>query len=139
MTIYNGVENSRITVDEEVSVNGIAAGGATVKDAGSLHVAGVISGPLTVEGGGFASLAGVTSGPVAVEAGGIIDVTGMLTGPVDTNDGELRAAVGSVIHSKTLNSDGDFVAAGGSVSINSESPRFRLVGTGTRLSVVKPD
>ena len=139
MTNYSGVENSGITVDIEVCVNGIAAGGATVNDAGSLHVAGVISGLLTVKSGGFASLAGVTSGPIVLEAGGVIDVTGVLTGPVEINDGELRAAVGSVIHGRTLTSAGDLVAASGSVSINSKSPRFRLTGTGTRLSIVKPD
>jgi hypothetical protein len=85
-------------------------------------------------------VSGVASGAVVLEAGGIIDVTGVLQGPVLTNNGELRAAVGSVIHGKTVSSTGDFAAAvGGAVVITPATPRFRLIGTGTDLSVSTPE
>jgi hypothetical protein len=140
MTKYNGVERSRITVNTDMSVSGVAEGGATVEDAGILHVFGVISGPLAVEGGGYASVSGVASGTIVLEAGGIIDVTGVLQGSVLTNNGELRAAVGSVIHGRTVTTTGDLVdMVGGSVVITPETRRFRLIDTGTYLSVSTPE
>ena len=140
MTNYSGVESAILIVDDYVQLSGIASGGVLVRRGGSFFASGVISGPLTIEAGGQADVSGVLSGPISIAKDAALDVSGIVHGAVLQNDGEIRAAVGAVIHNKQLTAAGALITPSSDSSVVSgHTPRFLLGGVGSHLTVVQPN
>lgn len=137
MKKYTGVVKAPVIVDSDIHISGVAEGGAVVEEMGSLHISGIISGPLTVNGDGHVTLSGVASGSLSLNPGSTLDVSGVFSGPVLMNEGTFLAAVGSVIHGQRVTAAGTFdtSVATWSVVIDATTPRFRVTGIGTRLSL----
>lgn len=138
MSTHRGVETTLLVVNKLVHLAGVAQGGALVQAGGTLTASGVIAGPLTIEAGGSADLSDVANGNVSLEPDARLDVTGVLTGTIVRNDGLLTVAVGSVIHGSRVSDSGTFVSPTSvPIAISVSTPRFRLVGTGSQLSITK--
>lgn len=137
MKEYTGVVKAPIIVDSNVHISGVAQGGALIQETGSLHISGIISGPLTVSNGGHVTLSGVASGSLSLHPGGTLDVSGVFNGPVMMNEGIFLAAVGSVIHGQRVTAAGAFgtPVTSWAVVIDASTPRFKVTGIGTRLSL----
>jgi hypothetical protein len=139
MVDHTGVEEMLLIAADNVSLSGVAAGGALIRASGVLHASGVVSGPLTIETGGRAYVSGVLTGPVSIFNDALLEITGILDGDVLQNDGQLVAAVGAVIHGRRLSPTGTFVDSfTGTSSISPSTQRFELNGTGSHIAVGQP-
>lgn len=136
MKKLTGVVSQPLTIDEPVVLTGSAPHGIVVCDGGSLDLRGAVDDRLTIEPGGYVLLSGSCQAAVSIHDGGLLEVAGILVGSVARNDGELWAMSGSCIHGKTLSAAGFFVEHDLDATPQEDGPRFRLSGTGDRLSIV---
>lgn len=140
MTTHTGIEAALLIVNGHAQLSGIAPHGVLVRAGGTLLASGIISGPLTIEPGGHADVSGIISDTVDLAKDAVLNVSGIITGAILRNDGDLRAAVGTVIHGQQLSRAGTFVApSSDAITISDVTSRFLLHGVGTHLAVVQTD
>ncbi|BDZ48206.1 hypothetical protein GCM10025867_04470 [Frondihabitans sucicola] len=136
MKKLSGALSHPLVVEEPTVLTGTAQRGVVVCEGGSLDLRGVVADRLTIEPGGYVLLSGTCTARISVHEGGLLEIAGTLDGSVSTNDGEIWAMAGSVIHGRALSSAGFFVPPSPETTVVTESPRFRLTGTGELLDIV---
>ncbi len=83
-----------VTIREDLALNGMIAGDATVAPGVLLRLNGMVTGSLTVEAGGKVELLGTLSG--ALVNYGECDVWGVVHGPIYDEGGDTRLHPGAV-------------------------------------------
>jgi hypothetical protein len=136
MKKLSGALSHAVIIEEPTVLTGIAHRGVLVCEGGSLDLRGVVADRLTIEPGGYVLLSGTCEASISVHEGALLEISGTLEGAVEKNEGEVWAMAGSVIHGRALSSAGFFVAPSPETTVVSESPRFRLTGTGDLLDIV---
>jgi hypothetical protein len=136
MKKLSGALSHPLVVEEPTVLTGTALRGIVVCEGGSLDLRGSVADRLTIEPGGYVLLSGSCPASVSIHEGALLEIAGELGGEVVRNEGEIWAMAGSTIHGRALSSAGFFVPPSPETTVVTESPRFRLTGTGDLLDIV---